>query len=194
MNKLLFVSLLCCTLVYSCKSKEKEEGEQPTSYFPVLSFLKSQVANVDTSLYQIIKVQKENGHADTIFIKREEFKKYAKDFVSIPDISSDDLKDEYTETKLYDEAINRFILSYTPKEGDAEIQRQDVTISPSGDSSKVETIYIDWLVDKGDSIIQKKMFWQMDKSFQIITSVSKSGQPERLKTLQVSWNRFAPAE
>lgn len=150
--------------------------------------------NVDTSFYRIIKVQKENGHSDTSLIKREEFKKFAKDFTVIPDISSDNLKDEYTETKLYDEAINRFILSYTPKEGDAEIQRQDITISPSGDSSKVETIYIDWLIDKGDSIVQKKMFWQMDKSFQVITSISKPGQPERLKTIQVSWNQFAPAE
>lgn len=193
MNKLLLALILSCTLVYSCKSKKNEE-EQPANYFPVLSFLKSQVLNVDTSFYRITKVQKENGHTDTSLIKREEFKKFAKDFTAIPDISSDDLKDEYTETKLYDEAINRFILSYTPKEGDAEIQRQDITISPSGDSSKVETIYIDWLIDRGDSIVQKKMFWQMDKSFQVITSISKPGQPERLKTIQVSWNQFAPAE
>jgi hypothetical protein len=192
MYKLLFASLLGCTLVYSCKSKK--EGEEPTNYFPVLSFLKSQVTNVDTSLYQIIKIQKENGHSDTVFLKREEFKTYAKDFISIPDISSDDLKDDYTETKLYDDAINRVVLSYTPKEGEDGIQRQDVTISPSGDSSKVETIYIDWLIDKGDSIVQKKMFWEMNKRFQIITSISKPGQTERLKTILVSWNQFAPAE
>ena len=193
MNKLLLALILSCTLVYSCKSKKNEE-EQPANYFPVLSFLKSQVMNVDTSFYRIVKVQKENGLIDTALIKREEFKKFASDFITIPDISSEDLKDEYTETKLYDEAINRFILSYTPKEADAEIQRQDITISPSGDSSKVETIYIDWLIDKGDSIVQKKMFWQMDKSFQVITSISKPGQPERLKTIQVLWNQFVPAE
>jgi hypothetical protein len=86
------------------------------------------------------------------------------------------------------------VLSYTPKEGEDGIQRQDVTISPSGDSSKVETIYIDWLIDKGDSIVQKKMFWEMNKRFQIITSISKPGQTERLKTILVSWNQFAPAE
>jgi hypothetical protein len=193
MNQLISVSFLCCILFYSCKSKPKE-GEEPTEYFPVLSFLKSQIANVDTSFYQITRVQKENGHSDTIFIKREEFKNYAKDFISFPDISSKDLKDEYTETKLYDDAINRVVLSYTPKESDADIQRQDITISPSGDSSKVETIYIDWLKDEGDSVVHKKLFWQMDKSFQIITSISKAGQPERLKTVQVSWRQFAPAE
>jgi hypothetical protein len=193
MNKLIFTSVLCFILLYSCKSKQKE-GDEATNYFPVLSFLKSQIANIDTSFYQIVKVQKEHGHSDTVFLKRAEFKSYAKDFISIPDISSDELKDEYTETKLYDDALRRVVLSYIPKEGDAEIQRQDVTISPSGDSSKVETIYIDWLKDEGDSIVQKKMLWQMDKSFQIITNISKSGQPERLKTVHISWNQFAPAE
>ncbi|MCU7548528.1 hypothetical protein OCK74_05340 [Chitinophagaceae bacterium LB-8] len=193
MNKLIFTSLLCCALLYSCKSKQKE-GEEPNEFFPVLSFLKSQVAHIDTSFYQIIKVQNENGHSDTAYIKREEFKTYARDFFSIPDLSSDDLKDEYTETKLYDDAINRVVLSYSPKKVDGGIQRQDITISPSGDSSKVETIYIDWVDDKGDSVVHKKMFWQMDKSFQIITSISKPEQPERLKTLQVSWRQFAPAE
>jgi hypothetical protein len=63
MYKLLFASLLGCTLVYSCKSKK--EGEEPTNYFPVLSFLKSQVTNVDTSLYQIIKIQKEKNSKPT---------------------------------------------------------------------------------------------------------------------------------
>ncbi len=193
MNKLIFTSVLCSILLYSCKSKQKE-GEEVINFFPVLSLLKSQIANVDTSFYQIVKIQKENGHSDTAFLERTEFKTYAKDFISIPDISSNDLKDEYTETKLYDDAIRRVVLSYIPKESDVEIQRQDVTISPSGDSSKVETIYIDWLKDEGDSIVQKKMLWQMDKSFQIITSISKPGQPERLKTVQVSWNQFAPAE
>jgi hypothetical protein len=193
MNRLIFIFILYCTLFYSCKSKQEVGGEIP-DFFPVLSLLKSQVANVDTSLYQIVKVQKENGNADTAYIKREEFKSFAKDFISIPDISSEDLKEEYTETKLYDDALRRVVVSYTPKESDAEIQRQDITISPSGDSSKVETIYIDWLKDEGDSIVQKKMLWQMDKSFQIITSISKSGQPERLKTVQVSWKQFVPAE
>jgi hypothetical protein len=187
MNRLIFIYFfcICSILFYSCKSKQKNEGA--SDYFPVLLILKSQVAHVDTSLYQIIKVENENGRSDTTYLKREEFKLYAKDFTSIPDITSEDLKDEYTETKMYDDALQRVVFSYVPKENDAEIQRQDITILPNDNDSKVETIYIDWLVDDDDSLVQKKMLWRMDKKFQIITSISKLGQPERLKTVQVMW-------
>ena len=187
---MVFICLLGVVVFNSCTSKQKSEEEE-NSFFPVVSFLKSQVAHVDTSFYRIVKVEQENGRSDTSYLKREEFKIYAKEFTSIPDISSDDLKDEYAETKLYDEALERVVLSYTPKENDAEIQRQDITILPDNAESKVETIYIDQLYEEGDSIVQKKMLWRMDKKFQITTSVSKSGQPERLKTVQVSWSTFA---
>jgi hypothetical protein len=187
MNRLVFIYFISIStiLFYSCKSTQKDD--KPNDFFPVLSFLKSQVAHVDTSLFQIIKIENENGRSDTTYLKREEFKLYAKDFTTIPDITSDDLKDEYTETKMYDDALQRVVLSYVPKENDAEIQRQDITIAPNEDSSKVETIYVDWLIDDDDSLVQKKMLWQMDKKFQVITSISKPGQPERLKTVQVMW-------
>lgn len=188
MNRLTFIYFVYIStiLFYSCKAKQNDE--EANDFFPVVSLLKSQVAHVDTSLYQIIKIENENGRSDTTYLNRAEFKLYAKDFVTIPDITSDDLKDEYTETKMYDDALKRVVFSYVPKENEAGIQRQDITILPNDDNSKVETIYIDWLIDDDDSLVQKKMLWQMDKKFQIITSISKPGQPERLKTMQVMWN------
>ena len=47
----------CCFLVLvfitACKSDEKEKKEP---FFPVLSYLRSQVADIDTSLYSIMKL------------------------------------------------------------------------------------------------------------------------------------------
>ena len=50
--KFLFIALVFA-FVISCKGKKNEPKEK---FFPVLSYLKSQVADIDTSLYSIRKV------------------------------------------------------------------------------------------------------------------------------------------
>ena len=103
--KNLFYFLLSTFIILSCKNKKanNEEHDTEPSFFPVASFIKSQVVHVDSSVYRIIKIDRKDSTADTTFLKREEFREAAKDFLSIPDISSDRLKEEYTETKLFDE-------------------------------------------------------------------------------------------
>ena len=79
-------------LLFSCKSEEKEEGRD-SGFFPVLTFLKSQVAQVDTSVYSIIKITTVGNQSDTTYIKREDFRKEAADFLSIPDITQKKVKE-----------------------------------------------------------------------------------------------------
>lgn len=191
MNKL--ICLLLPFLLFACKNEETEQQENE-SFFPVLSFLKSQATQVDTSLYQIMKIEKTGAQADTSFIKREEFKIYARDFLSIPDITNKDLKDDYTETRLFDQALERVLLSYTPKKPDAEIRREDITIQPTETGDKVKTIFIDRYMVNDDSTVHKKMLWQVDKRFQIVTSISRPKQPEQIKTVEIVWNDFPSAE
>lgn len=180
----------------SCKGKDEKisASEEETSFFPVVSFLKSQVADVDTSLYQIIKIEKRDTIADTTYLRREEFRSCAKDFTTIPDISSGDLKEDYTETKLYDESLKRAVLSYSPKERANEIQRQEVTIEPDREGGKVKTIFIHRLTTAGDSTVEKKMFWQVGRRFQINTTVYGSNQPEQTHSLEVVWGTQPPAK
>src|SRR5687767_6254818 len=101
------VCLLLLLTAAACKEK-KEKPDEP--YFPAISFLKSQVAHVDTSLYNIIKVETTNGRSDTTHIRREEFKEYARAFTSLPEIASDELQSDYKETRTYDGAMERVVL------------------------------------------------------------------------------------
>ena len=85
---------------------------------------------------------------DTIYIHRENFREEAKDFLSVPDISASEYQDRYIEEKIFDETLNRVLLTYTPLNPEKEeIQRQEVLIKadPSGD--KVTNIIIN-SVDK----------------------------------------------
>lgn len=180
-------------LFASCKNKAAAENEEE-EFFPALSFIKSQVANVDTSLYSITKIIKKDGVADTTYIKREDFRAEAKDFLTLPDISSDKLKQAYMQSRVYDAVLERVVLNYSPKVKGKEILQQDITIVPDDKGDVVKTIFINQQINKGDSTIEKKMLWQVDKRFQVVTISQKANGPEQIQTLEVIWNNFASAE
>lgn len=171
----------------ACGHKKKDTGE---TFFPALSFIQSQVAHVDTSLYFIRKiVSVDSLRSDTLYIRREAFRDEAKDFLSLPDLSASRYKDRYTENSQFDQSINRVLLTYTPADPEKEqIQREDVLIrrDPSGD--KVTTIIIHSIVNTRDSLVEKRMLWQVDKSFQVTTMRQLPGQPEVVSTFKVIWN------
>lgn len=190
MNKWFLMALVAG--LAACKSKAKSED---VTFFPVRSFLQSQVAHVDTSLYRITKVVTVDSTADTTYINREDFRREAKDFLSIPDIASEDLKDDYTEAELYDESLQSVILSYTPKDPDAEILREEVIIQPGGGSAdKVKTIYIDQLTRHGNNTIRKNLLWHVDRRFQVTTMTRRPNGSEIVEKVQVIWDGLPSAE
>ena len=191
MNKCLL--FLIAISVLSCKSKK--QNEENKSFFPVLSFIKSQVAEVDTSVYPIFKIATVDSLSDTVYIRREEFRQYANDFLTMPDISGKKWNDDYMETKLYDADLKRVILNYMPKDVNEEIRRQEVMIEPGHHTDdKVRTIIIDRLVTNEDSTVQKNMLWQVDKHFQVVTVTNRKNQPEKIEKLKVVWNKFSQGQ
>ena len=190
MKKPFYFLLLSSLFLISCKNKKAENEEGTTSFFPVLSFLKSQVAHVDSSLYRIIKITNKDSITDTTYLKREDFRQAAKDFLSIPDISSDKLRDEYNETELFDDDLKRVVLNYMPKQPDKEITRQEVIIKPDADGDKVQTIFINRINNSKDSSVQKILFWQVDKRFKIVTLIQTPNNTEKKETTEVVWNNY----
>lgn len=189
MNKIL-TGLICVLCLAACKNNQQDNSD--SQFFPVLSFLKSQAKHIDTSLYRIVKVETIDSSSTTSYIKREEFKDYAKDFLEMPDISSGKWKDDYEETKMFDDAINNVILTYTTKEEDNEVRREDVLLEPINTSgnSEVKTVIVNKIKSAGDSTVEKNMIWYVNKRFTIITKVQKNNQPEKIKKLEVIWNDF----
>ena len=189
-----FILLLLSTLFFACNRKEKEAG-QAGAFFPVHSYLQSQIKHIDTSLYNLRKIEQWDNKKDTTVIPREQFRAAAADFLNIEDIASKKWRDDYTESRMYDDILKRAIFSYTPNDEDAPILRQDVTIEPgaAGDDA-VKTIFINRLEEKGDSSIQKKMLWEVGRRFQVVTTVSRTGSPDENRVLEVWWSPFAPAE
>lgn len=191
MIKSLSILIITILLILSCKNQKKDTEKENQKFFPVLSFIKSQVAHVDTSVFRIIKIVQKDSTSDTTYLKREEFREAAKDFLIIPDIASDELKDEYTETKLFVQDLKQVALSYMPKESNNEITRQEVMIKPDANGDKVQSIFVNRTAESKNELIQKILFWEVDKQFKIVTLTRSPGQPEKKETVTVIWNNFS---
>lgn len=188
MKKYFVVLLPVMLALPACHSKKKEPEKK---FVSVLSLIESQVAHVDTSLYSIIKtVNTDSLQADTVYIPREEFRAAAKDFLSIPDLSDQKVAKRFKEETMYDQTINRVIITYTPENpAKEEIQKQELLVTPNAaNGDKVNTIIINQVISNRDGFMQKNMLWQMDKSFQVVTTLQKPGNPEKITTVKVTWN------
>ena len=176
-------------LASSCKQKKKEEDKH---FISVVSLIKKQVEQVDTSVYNIIKtVYIDSLHIDTTYIRREQFADIAKDFLDIPDLSDKKVAKRYKEEPaVQDEMLNRVIITYTPINPDKEeVKKQELLATPvPGQEARVNNIIIIREISNRDSFLQKKMLWQLNKSFQIVTTSQKPGKPEVTSTTKVTWN------
>jgi hypothetical protein len=182
-------TLVILLLFIACKSKKKNTEADAGGSFPVLALIKSQVANVDTSIYTITMTEKKDSlDGDTVFLKREEFREAAKDFLSIPDISSAKYKDDYTETKDFMQDLGLVVLEYAAKDADAEIRKEQVYIEPGTEGEdKVDRIIIDKVYKEKNAIVHKNMVWKINSHFQVATSTEEPGKPEQTTIRTVRW-------
>ncbi len=190
MKQVTFI-ILITSLFFACKSKQKEPGEKK-SFISVLSLIKQQVAHVDTSLYSIVKIEYiDSSHIDTTYIPREKFREVAADFLSIPDLSDPEVAARYKEDPVqYDEMLNRVIITYRPVDpAKEEIKKQELLVTPaSATGDKVNNILVNREINNRDSSLKQDLLWMMDKSFQVITTRQKPGQPEIVIITRVTWN------
>lgn len=185
----LIVAGFVLVFAWGCKSKEKKIAPGK-KYFSAISYIKGQVAKVDTSVYSIMSIVfVDSARKDTTWIKREQFRDAAIDFLSIPDLAKPEYYERFKEETQYDETLGRAIMTYTPVNAKDEIiQREDIQIIPETPESRISSIFINTVQSSRDSSVEKKLFWKVDESFQVTTIKQYPGQPEITSTYKVSWN------
>ena len=175
-------------LVLLCSCKQKKQKQE--DFLPAIPFIQNDIRKVDTSFYSIQKITwQDNLSPDTVFVKREEFRGLAIDFLQLPDITEKKYKNRFTGEKFFDQSLNAVIFTYKPIEPDKEeIQKQEILVTPGLNGDQVKTIIVDWVIDHTDSTVIKRMLWQIDKSFQVTTTIQKLDFPDQNHTLKVVWN------
>jgi hypothetical protein len=189
--------ILASAFFLSCKSKEKNEKKQDDP-FPALSFIKSQVAHIDTSIYPIKKIIIIDSTSDTTDVKREDFRALAAGFLSTPDLTEKKFQKSYQFENRFDTELGMAIFGCTPLQDDLEVRRQEVLIVPNPPNDKVKSIYIEKYKSSKDSNLMQRLTWNTDKSFIITDIIEKKGQPDKIITTKVIWqwktDSFDPSE
>jgi hypothetical protein len=184
MNKFIIGSLIILGIV-SCSDKKPDSTK---AYFSVVDYLKAQVKEMDTLPLHFTKITINDKVSDTMEITRQEFHKYAKEFLDIPDISSSKKMDDYAETNDFDEVMNNVLLMYNAKDEDDEVRSETIMMQPDeSGNTHVKTILVNTITEDKDSGIEKNMTWHIDKRFQIVTKLSKPNQQEQINTVVVAW-------
>jgi hypothetical protein len=173
--------LLAVCFYCSCRQEKND-------VFPALDFIKGQIANVDTSVYSIKKlVRITDSTYDTSYIKREDFRNLAKDFLETPDISKE-FGGKYTEERMMNNDLGLVVFIATPKDENLEVRRQEVRIVPDPSNDKVKSIYIERFKTSKDSSVIKRMTWYTDKKFQVVTIIQKQNKEEKTSVMEAIWN------
>lgn len=189
-KNILFLSLLPAAFA-SCKPKKKTPIDE-SKIFPVVPFIREEVADVDTSLYTIMDVNIiDSAHTDTVLRNRSEFKELAREFLELPDLTEEKYKQRFKQDVIYDTMLGKVIVVCLPVDPKNEVlQRQELILTPNleGKNSQIDNIIVDYIQNSRDSSIQKKMFWTAHRSFIITTIKQLPGKDEVITTRKVIWN------
>jgi hypothetical protein len=162
----------------------KDSVAAPKAYFPVMSFIKGEIAYVDSLP---VGIKKYSTGKKFVYIKAEEFHKLAAEFTP-GEISDSLFMNQYQETSFFDQSSNSATFFYTTKHDSLPVKRVDVLTAKGDVYDKVKSIYLQKNYRSGDTAYLKKLYWKPQKSFQIITEAVKgSGQPVT-EIVKVVWD------
>jgi hypothetical protein len=184
MNKLL-IGLLILFFLLSCKNKKIDSTK---AYFSVIDYLNAETKKLDSLPGHFRKITSSADRSDTTSITKEEFHKYANEFLQIPDISASNRMDGYSETSDFDEILNNVLLMYMAKNPEDEVRNETIMMQPDEQgNTHVKTIIVTTVKPENELTVEKNMTWHIDKRFQIVTKNSQPGQAEKIITTIITW-------
>lgn len=172
----------------------KDNTDPSKKFISIPSLIEAQVAHIDTSLYSITRYDYRGTDTiafDTIYIAREQFRKEAQAFLTLPDLSLPRNAKHFTEETRYDELMKKVIISYLPVDRDKqELQQEELHIAPDvAEGDKVTTILASQIINDRNGLRQQELLWLMDQRFTIVRTTQFPGQPAEVITTKVIWNQ-----
>ena len=107
----------------------------------------------------------------------------------MPDIADKKNYRKYTEERLIDAQLETLnIISTLKDKENSEVLKQIMVFDVADVSNaRVQSIFIDRNITSNDSIIEQKLFWQIDKYFTINSAIIKENQSDKTHFIKVIW-------
>jgi hypothetical protein len=178
-----WIVLLFSWSIIACKNKNQskppESGTVPNeneskSYLPIASFINEDIRNVDAFAAGILLRTKNGQKTDSLFIKPEEFKNLAREFLT-SDLDSAIFSNEFSEESIADQATQTINFIYTSANDKTILRKAIVYVTTSQSTDKVSRIYMEKENKSGDTTIKQKLTWKIKQYF-IITEIRQTSQ------------------
>ncbi len=157
------------------------------NYFPVLNFLKSEIAYVDSIPFKLMEYHTRNGKTDSTIINTQKFNQLAAAFL-LDDLDSVRFEKRFDETSFLDQSTNLLTFTYSTNDTSYGLRRVDVLAIPNPGTDNVKSIYLESSSGNADSLVLNKMYWSSRKSFSILHIYqSIHGKPGTSQT-KVVWD------
>lgn len=180
-------------VLFACNSDERSasttpplpEAKEKTSFFPVTSFIKGQLADFRNKGINPLKYTTIGNKTDSAWLKVEEVPLAVADFLQ-PVIDTTNLVGLFSESKFLDQTIESYTYTYEPtgKLPDSfQLRHWDVYVDPA--SGIVKKIYI---VKRVSVDRELKLTWEAGKSCLIITIADPDGEAAIIKEEKITWD------
>ncbi len=185
-------------VMMGCNGAEKESksvknidtAQKEKSYFPVVDFIRSEIRYVDSLPIAIIKYSTQNGITDSTIINVDQFHRLAEEFIPA-ELNKESFEKNFTEMSFFDNTTQFASFLYSTDKKDLQVSRVDVLAKPDDVVyNKVNSIYIEKVIEKPDTSIIRKMYWKAGKNFQINTEIRTADQKIVGNQVKVVWNRW----
>jgi hypothetical protein len=195
--KILVPIFLLFILVSGCSSKkpapvsnpsaEKSDSTEPQNFFPVTDYLLGQLKQLDSMPVTALKITIHNGKQDSIWMKREDIRKFAALFLS-PKIDSLNIGSLFTEKSFLDQSINAYTFSYDPSRklpDTLNVKHWDVYIDATKNS--VSRIYI--VKENNNNGVHQtiQLTWRVNQWCKITTITEREGKETDIKEETMKW-------
>ena len=147
---------------------EKEEDIGMTGFFPVTSYLKGQLADINRKGLTPLKYTTLHNQTDSTWLKPADYKEAFKEFLS-PEIDSANLTPFFSEKKFMDRTLDAFTFTYDPAgpiPDSISLHHWDVYIDPS--TGRVKRVY---MVKQFNSNTTIQLTWMNDKWCKMTTFI-----------------------
>src|SRR4051812_20931853 len=164
----LMIATMCVVLI-ACNEKNEPKhsqtdtadrkkdtiSDQPQPYFPVHSFVQSEIAYVDSLPVGLMKYTTRGTKTDSQYIDLKQFHRLADEFVS-PELKDSTFTRHFRETSFFDRSTNNATFFYTTTNDSVPLKRVDVVTAKGDVYDEVKSLYMEKNYTRGDTTIVMK--------------------------------------
>jgi hypothetical protein len=187
------------SIIFSCNNKTEEAkpatelkpetDSAKVTFFPVTSFLKGQLLELDSLPVTVLQVTTVGKKTDSTWLKKEKVRPILQPFIS-QEIGADNLTKFFRQTKFNDQTVEAITFTYEPLAAlpdSITFKRWDVYIHP--ETGKVKKVYLLKQINQDGKNYIQQLTWQTDHWAKIVTILNKPGGSSQVENeIKLVWN------